>query len=137
MTRLGAAFCMLLIALTPLSGEARGSRSSHGWSHGSAGSHSRHTTDNRSYRLPWRAGSGGYWTDGPGALKLRARRRRSAAAKSAFRLDHPCPATGLTTGACPGYVIDHIVALKRGGLDDPSNMQWQTREAAKAKDKVE
>jgi hypothetical protein len=32
---------------------------------------------------------------------------------------------------------DHIVPLKRGGCDCPSNMQWQTREEAKAKDKWE
>lgn len=37
----------------------------------------------------------------------------------------------------PGYVIDHIIPLKRGGCDCPSNMQWQTRAAAKAKDKIE
>jgi hypothetical protein len=29
------------------------------------------------------------------------------------------------------------VPLKRGGADSPSNMQWQTQAAAKAKDKVE
>ncbi len=34
-------------------------------------------------------------------------------------------------------VIDHIKALKRGGADDSSNMQWQTREEAKAKDRTE
>jgi hypothetical protein len=34
-------------------------------------------------------------------------------------------------------VIDHVKPLKRGGSDDPSNMQWQTTAAAKAKDKVE
>jgi hypothetical protein len=38
------------------------------------------------------------------------------------------PATGLSTGACPGYVIDHVVPLKRGGADSPENMQWQTIE---------
>ena len=37
----------------------------------------------------------------------------------------------------PGYVIDHIRPLKRGGCDCPANMQWQTKEAAKEKDKVE
>jgi hypothetical protein len=50
---------------------------------------------------------------------------------------HPCPSTGKTYGACPGYVVDHITPLKRGGADSPSNMQWQTKEAAKAKDKWE
>jgi hypothetical protein len=37
----------------------------------------------------------------------------------------------------PGYVIDHVVPLACGGADAPSNMQWQTLEAAKAKDRVE
>jgi hypothetical protein len=37
----------------------------------------------------------------------------------------------------PGYVVDHTTPLKRGGSDTPTNMQWQTKEAAKAKDKVE
>jgi hypothetical protein len=50
---------------------------------------------------------------------------------------HPCPSTGKTYGACKGYVVDHIVPLKRGGADTPSNMQWQTTAAAKAKDKIE
>ncbi len=39
--------------------------------------------------------------------------------------------------ACPGFVIDHVVALKHGGRDVPANMQWQPREAALAKDRVE
>lgn len=37
----------------------------------------------------------------------------------------------------PGYVIDHITPLSKGGVDSPSNMQWQTKEQAKAKDKWE
>lgn len=40
-------------------------------------------------------------------------------------------------GRCPGYVVDHIVPLMRGGTDSPENMQWQTRAEANAKDRVE
>ena len=62
---------------------------------------------------------------------------RSAAARRKFQRLHPCPATGQPTGACTGYVVDHIIPLKRGGPDTPSNMQWQTIAEAKAKDRVE
>ena len=37
----------------------------------------------------------------------------------------------------PGYVVDHITPLAKGGKDVPSNMQWQTIAEARAKDKVE
>lgn len=63
--------------------------------------------------------------------------KRSSSARTAFRHRNPCPATGKTTGPCPGYVIDHKQALKRGGPDTPENMQWQTTQAAKAKDRIE
>ena len=36
-----------------------------------------------------------------------------------------------------GYVVDHIVPLTCGGADAPANMQWQTKEEGKAKDKTE
>ena len=62
---------------------------------------------------------------------------RSAHVKEEFRRSHPCPATGKKYGACPGWVVDHVQALKRGGADDPSNMQWQTTAQAKAKDRIE
>ena len=63
--------------------------------------------------------------------------RRSPAARRTFQASHPCPATESTTGACPGYVVDHILPLKRGDADDASNMQWQTIEKAKTKDRAE
>jgi hypothetical protein len=63
--------------------------------------------------------------------------RRSASARAAFRREHPCPATGSTSGACPGYVIDHVEALCVGGKDAPENMQWQTLAEARAKDRWE
>lgn len=70
-------------------------------------------------------------------LGLDAKTKRSAIARNDFKREHPCPATGKTTGACPGYIIDHIVPLKRGGADKPENMQWQTKKEAKEKDKWE
>ena len=50
---------------------------------------------------------------------------RSSSARRQFRQQHPCPATGSTSGRCPGYVVDHVVPLCAGGPDTPSNMQWQ------------
>lgn len=63
--------------------------------------------------------------------------KRNKAAKNAFEREHACPSTGMTHGRCPGYVVDHVNPLECGGADDPSNMQWQTTENAKAKDKTE
>lgn len=62
---------------------------------------------------------------------------RSSSAKADFKRARPCPATGARSGACGGYVIDHIVPLACGGEDAPSNMQWQTVAEAKAKDRWE
>jgi hypothetical protein len=63
--------------------------------------------------------------------------KRSPVARASFRRQHPCPATGRTSGGCPGYLVDHVRALKHGGTDSPENMQWQTKAAARAKDRVE
>lgn len=63
--------------------------------------------------------------------------KRSAMARAHFQNEHPCPSTGRTSGRCPGYVVDHVRALKRGGADQPGNMQWQRKQAARAKDRTE
>jgi hypothetical protein len=62
---------------------------------------------------------------------------RSEKAKDDFKHSHPCPSTGKGSGACPGYVIDHVQALKHGGADRPNNMQWETVQQAKIKDRTE
>lgn len=66
-----------------------------------------------------------------------ARQQRSHRVIAEFKRAHPCPATGKTRSACPGFVIDHIIALACNGDDLPTNMQWQTTADAKAKDRWE
>jgi hypothetical protein len=65
--------------------------------------------------------------------------KRSAAARREFIRHHPCPATGSSSPnrACPGWIIDHKIALYRGGADRPENMQWETKAEARAKDRSE
>ena len=36
-----------------------------------------------------------------------------------------------------GYIVDHICALAQGDLDNPINMQYQTLEESKGKDRIE
>lgn len=62
---------------------------------------------------------------------------RSAAARRDFVRENPCPATGRTSGACPGFQVDHVQPLKCGGPDSPSNMQWLSTQAHKEKTRRE
>ena len=68
-----------------------------------------------------------------------ARQERSYREKAEFMRHHPCPSTGKVKVryGCKGYVIDHIDPLACGGEDKAFNMQWQTKEEAKLKDKWE
>lgn len=49
---------------------------------------------------------------------------RSSKPIYAFRKDHPCPVTLKTTGACPGWSVDHVIPIASGGCDMVENMQW-------------
>lgn len=63
-----------------------------------------------------------------------AAQARDPAQVRAFRHTHPCPATHSTTGACSGWVVDHLVPLCGGGADKPANMQWQRTAESYKKD---
>ena len=68
----------------------------------------------------------------PGVVRdSHGRIKRSSSARYAFMKQ-----TGYPHGR-KGYIIDHIKPLKEGGCDCPENMQWQTIQDAKAKDKWE
>jgi hypothetical protein len=71
------------------------------------------------------------------SIPLSAREYRSREVAREFQREHPCPSTGLTTGACPGYRKDHVTPLACEGPDAVSNLQWQTIDEAKAKDRWE
>ena len=49
---------------------------------------------------------------------------RSTKTVTAFKKQWACPATGLHSGACAGWAIDHVVPLDCGGVDAVWNMQW-------------
>ncbi len=104
----GVNLAFLLLSPAGYGGRARGSRGPSSHSH-SRSVHSRSHAQRRSH----------------------GRIKRSAAAKHELM-----PQTGYPHGR-KGYVVDHIKPLARSGADDPSNMQWQTKAEAKAKDKRE
>jgi hypothetical protein len=60
---------------------------------------------------------------------------RSPAVKAEFRRLHPCPSTGKTRGACPGWEVEHSVPLCLGGpaVDTYSNLRWMRVEDHKRK----
>lgn len=62
---------------------------------------------------------------------------RSKAVLRAFVKQDACPSTGLRRLPCPGWQIDHILALCAGGRDVVGNLQWLTREAHREKTRVD
>jgi hypothetical protein len=74
---------------------------------------------------------------GVASSPLAAKEHRSREVTREFQHEHPCPSTGKTGGACPGYRKDHVLPLACGGPDAVSNLQWQTVAAAKARDRWE
>ena len=49
---------------------------------------------------------------------------RRADVLAAFQKIHPCPSTGLTTGACAGWQKNHVIPLACGSCDEVSNLNW-------------
>lgn len=130
---LSAALVAAMLASPAIAGNSQ--HAGHPGSHRSSPRHSSHPRSSRPRHAAGRSRSS---RASPGVKRdAQGRIARSAQAKDQFRKTHPCPATGKRYGACPGWVIDHIQALKHGGADAPWNMQWQTRAAAKAKDRWE
>ena len=70
-------------------------------------------------------------------LQAQAKQPRSYHAIKQFKIENPCPASGRYKGRCEGNVIDHVVPLACVGLDSLKNMQCQTLQAARSKDKLE
>lgn len=84
-----------------------------------------HDQQNRLFSVPTSA------VDLATTRDINGRIKRSQAARRAFMEQ-----TGYPNGR-PGYIIDHKEPLECGGSDDPTNMQWQTIEDAKVKDRTE
>lgn len=114
---------------------------SHGsGSHSASGSHSGGSSDaaTSSHSNSSRSGPGSHSTTPPWVHRdSHGKIARDPRQLNDFKKQHACPSTGKTYGSCPGYTVDHVVPLKRGGADSPSNMQWQSNAAAKEKDKWE
>jgi hypothetical protein len=62
---------------------------------------------------------------------------RSSSARADFMKSNPCPSTGKSSGACPGFAVDHKRPLAAGGNDHKSNMQWLSNSEHKAKTRAE
>jgi len=55
--------------------------------------------------------------------------KRSTKVLNAFKKIWACPSTGLHSGPCPGWAINHTIPLSCGGLDVVWNLDWMPDEA--------
>ena len=137
-------FIVLSNPMVTISVASPGHGSHHGYSHStgriSSGSHQSHshssgyvsTGSHRTSHSSYHSTSMHRKNYSSGATRnSHGKIRRSSKARHDFMKQ-----TGYPHGR-KGYVIDHIIPLKEGGCDCPSNMQWQTIQDAKAKDKWE
>jgi hypothetical protein len=81
-------------------------------------------------------GGGGHGGHVPSYCTSCARDSHGRIARSPEARQEFMTQTGYPHGR-PGYIVDHIIPLKRGGADEPWNMQWQTIAEGKAKDATE
>lgn len=65
---------------------------------------------------------------GPPARDATGRILRDRSVLREFRKNVPCPSTGLTTGACPGWSLDHVWSLAGCGCDAVGNIQYLPNE---------
>lgn len=128
--RSGVLLAILILTSSPILAKGGGSHGYRSYSSHSSYSHSSSYSSRPSHS---KSVSGShrstYSTVAP--RDSHGRIKRSESEKRAFEGE-----TGHPNG-WKGHVVDHIVPLKRGGSDTPRNMQWQTTQEAKAKDKVE
>jgi hypothetical protein len=59
----------------------------------------------------------------------------SLAELTLFIRSHPCPATHSTEGPCPGYIVDYVTPLNKGGQDSAANMRWVEMSTAIKRDR--
>lgn len=128
-----AAICLFL-APVPLSAGKHFGSSSKSWSSHSSRPRSTRPRAPRLHKPPASSGTNRNYCstcerDAKGRIK------RDQIAKDEFKRSNPCPSTGRTRGACPGYDIDHRIPLSKGGPDDPANMQWLSKDQHKQKTK--
>lgn len=119
-----ALIVLLLFPSSALEARRSGSSSHRSYAHSSSRSHSRSYSTTRSHSYHSRFST-------VTARDSHGRIKRSESARRDFMRR-----TGYPHGR-KGYVIDHVKPLACGGADNPSNMQWQTRAEARAKDKWE